>query len=158
MSLDTLKEPVLLRILSFVSNVPDFQSCACVSRRFRDALKDDEVWKYCKGKWSQGIKSDRGRAAKAYEESAVFIKRALKSIRTHQRAEINFILKVLGVEGWEKLVHKILNKLPFQPCCHVRGDSLSTLVHLVEDNTVKLLGFAHLLVFHRLKGVMNIPY
>jgi len=81
------EEPLVERILHFVSDVPDFHSCAISCRRFSKILQKDTIWKYCPGKFDTSLvgETNRDKARRHYEHRRHCA--AIKEIRKHQAGE-----------------------------------------------------------------------
>lgn len=161
----SLKDRQLDKVLMYVSNVPDFRSCALTCTRLNTLLHDDDVWKYCKGKRTIEEKSNRKRALEQEEWAA-----PLRQIRLHQigqhfedkkdklNLEWNYILRTLKMRGWRDFVSKIL-ALPCiaYPCSSagykLRRPVMIVLAQLVQENMIRFLDCALLLSVHRVKDL-----
>lgn len=138
-------------------------------------MKDDDAWKYCKGKWIKGISSNRERAIRAFELSDRYAERqrelVIARIKNHQRgvhfkknnqdAEWNYFVKVLGVEGLKNLAMNICDEY----CCrrhekvswNLQGNTLSVLYNLVQQNIYHLLYQGIHLAVYRTKSSNEYP-
>jgi hypothetical protein len=113
-SLQTSPPDVLCYILRFLSNeVGDFLRCEKTCRAFRDVLSDDALWSDCAGAADTDYRSSS--SASSFRERAC-IYRVLGLVRDEQDSTENILEDVLGVPGWQKMVHKVLrHHLPEPP-------------------------------------------
>ena len=170
----SLNDPLLNKVLSFVSNVPDFCSCALSCARLRTLLQDDDAWKYCKGKRTIEVTSNRKRAL---EHNAIV--EPIRQIKKHQSGEHfadkndnlnleqNYILKFLQLQGLRDVVSQILICIPhieFANGCiksewrvgnKVRRSVLITLANLVQANMIHFLEGVNLISIHRSKDACS---
>ena len=165
LSLANLKDSILIHVLKFLSNVPDFCRCAQTCRRFHQLLQDDDIWKYCKGRWKSDVGSNRQRAIQHYE---IKVLPPVKQIEIHQSGvhfqdkhnkinlEWNYRLRVLQVQGWRNLITKVMNlptiEFPYPNSGEMMNDStVIALAHVVESNMVEFLEAVCQLSIHRVK-------
>jgi hypothetical protein len=153
MSLETIPDESLQRILYFVSDAQDFRSCELTCKKMQRIIRCDDQWKYCKGKWRGGVvTTNRDRAC---------IHKNLGRIRETQRKDINNLtVGALSVNGWKKLVTDTIQC--FRPhnnlaAYFLRGDTLAVIIEVMQFYMTEQLDLANRICIYRVRDNDEYP-